>query len=343
MLSIVQRSQLICVWKCKPAISRLNQQTLRPHTSNSKAHVIFSGIQPTGVPHLGNYLGALQQWVQLQKKASPSTHLLYSIVDLHAITSSQDAEQLRRWKRETLATLLAIGLDPERSTIFYQSAVWSMGWNGYSPEHLCWELAGPRTHRVDVDTELYSLCGIPFPNDTVEGLLQAWPDFLEGRLLQMDWLSSEQACPFRRHFGVGHYKCKSKTQVRRFLLSCAAGRGYLALWVRHLLLKAFLRLSFQRYPCPGRRGPSTAFGVCKTMRRSIQYCPWEYFCEATNCLVCVKLFTSSDMVSLSLKASSVCEACHVAQGATSQDVEIPSWLTLTNPNRRQSGDDQRQN
>ena len=123
MPSIVQRSQLICVWKCKPAISRLNQQTLRPHTSNSKAHVIFSGIQPTGVPHLGNYLGALQQWVQLQKKASPSTHLLYSIVDLHAITSSQNAEQLRRWKRETLATLLAIGLDPERSTIFYQSAV----------------------------------------------------------------------------------------------------------------------------------------------------------------------------------------------------------------------------
>ena len=123
MISVIQRSQSIWVWKCKLAISRLNQQTLRPYTSNSKAHVIFSGIQPTGVPHLGNYLGALQQWVQLQNEASPSTHLLYSIVDLHAITSNQDADQLRGWKRETLATLLAIGLDPERSTIFYQSAV----------------------------------------------------------------------------------------------------------------------------------------------------------------------------------------------------------------------------
>ena len=123
MISIVRRNQSIWVRKCRFAISRLNQQTLRLYTSNSKAHVIFSGIQPTGVPHLGNYLGALQQWVQLQNKASPSTHLLYSIVDLHAITSSQDADQLREWKRETLATLLAIGLDPERSTIFYQSAV----------------------------------------------------------------------------------------------------------------------------------------------------------------------------------------------------------------------------
>lgn len=134
MISIVRRNQSIWVRKCKFAISRLNLQTLRLYTSNSKAHVIFSGIQPTGVPHLGNYLGALQQWVQLQNKASPSTHLFYSIVDLHAITSSQDADQLRGWKRETLATLLAIGLDPERSTIFYQSAI---------PEHteLMWILS----------------------------------------------------------------------------------------------------------------------------------------------------------------------------------------------------------
>lgn len=85
--------------------------------------VIFSGIQPTGVPHLGNHLGALQQWVTLQKEAAPATQLIFSIVDLHAITVHQDAEQLRKWKRETLATLLAVGLDPERSTIFYQSDV----------------------------------------------------------------------------------------------------------------------------------------------------------------------------------------------------------------------------
>ena len=85
--------------------------------------VIFSGIQPTGVPHLGNYLGALQQWVRLQNTSHPSTKLLYSIVDLHAITVPQDPERLRQWKRETLATLLAIGLDPERSVLFYQSSV----------------------------------------------------------------------------------------------------------------------------------------------------------------------------------------------------------------------------
>lgn len=85
--------------------------------------MIFSGIQPTGVPHLGNYLGALQQWVKLQDTASPGTKLLYSIVDLHAITTPQDPLQLKQWKREGIATLLAIGLDPERSILFYQSSV----------------------------------------------------------------------------------------------------------------------------------------------------------------------------------------------------------------------------
>ncbi len=95
----------------------------RLYSTTPQKDVIFSGIQPTGVPHLGNYLGALQQWVRMQNDAPASTQLLYSIVDLHAITNSQNAEQLRQWKRESLATLLAIGLDPSRSTIFYQSAV----------------------------------------------------------------------------------------------------------------------------------------------------------------------------------------------------------------------------
>ena len=96
---------------------------LRLHSTQSKGDVIFSGIQPTGVPHLGNYLGALQQWTRLQNEAAPSTQLLFSIVDLHAITIRQDADRLRRWKREILATLLASGLDPDRCTIFYQSTV----------------------------------------------------------------------------------------------------------------------------------------------------------------------------------------------------------------------------
>ena len=84
---------------------------------------IFSGIQPTGVPHLGNYLGALQRWVQLQRDTTPDTTLIYSLVDLHAITIRQDPAQLRQWKNESFAMLLAVGLDPRRSIIFYQSAV----------------------------------------------------------------------------------------------------------------------------------------------------------------------------------------------------------------------------
>ena len=85
--------------------------------------VVFSGIQPTGVPHLGNYLGALREWVKLQDNAPGSAKLIFSIVDLHAITVPQKPGLLREWKRQTLAALLAIGLDPNRSTIFYQSAV----------------------------------------------------------------------------------------------------------------------------------------------------------------------------------------------------------------------------
>jgi tryptophanyl-tRNA synthetase len=85
--------------------------------------VIFSGIQPTGIPHLGNYLGALRQWVRLQDEAEPDTRLLFSIVDLHAITVQQDASELARWRKEMLASLYAIGLKKERSIVFYQSAV----------------------------------------------------------------------------------------------------------------------------------------------------------------------------------------------------------------------------
>lgn len=85
--------------------------------------VIFSGIQPTGTPHLGNYLGALREWKRLQDVAGVEDKLFFSIVDLHAITVPQDAEGLRYYRREMLASLLAIGLNPEKSTLFYQSSV----------------------------------------------------------------------------------------------------------------------------------------------------------------------------------------------------------------------------
>lgn len=99
------------------------QCRLQSTISLPEKSTVFSGIQPTGIPHLGNYLGALQQWVQLQNAAPHNTKLLYSIVDSHALTQCEDAVQLRQWKRETLAVLLAIGLDPERSILFYQSSV----------------------------------------------------------------------------------------------------------------------------------------------------------------------------------------------------------------------------
>jgi tryptophanyl-tRNA synthetase len=107
--------------------TNFSTRSLHPRHSSSIAtarpQVIFSGIQPTGVPHLGNYLGALRQWVKLQNEAPSNATILYSIVDLHAITVRQDPVQLRQWRREMLASLLAVGLDPKRSIIFYQSDV----------------------------------------------------------------------------------------------------------------------------------------------------------------------------------------------------------------------------
>lgn len=96
---------------------------LRAFSTRRETKVIFSGIQPTGRAHLGNYLGALKQWVELQKGAAEEDRLFYCIVDSHATTVPQRADDLRRWSRETFAVLLAIGLDPERCTIFYQSQV----------------------------------------------------------------------------------------------------------------------------------------------------------------------------------------------------------------------------
>lgn len=84
---------------------------------------IFSGIQPTGAPHLGNYLGAILPWVQLQNSSAPGTKLIFSIVDLHSLTSNYSAANRLQSRRQLLASFIAAGLDPTRCTIFYQSAV----------------------------------------------------------------------------------------------------------------------------------------------------------------------------------------------------------------------------
>jgi tryptophanyl-tRNA synthetase len=80
---------------------------------------VFSGIQPSGVLHLGNYLGAMRQWVADQDKKEN----YFCIVDMHAITVTPAPETLRRSTREMAALYLAVGLDPHKSTIFVQSHV----------------------------------------------------------------------------------------------------------------------------------------------------------------------------------------------------------------------------
>jgi tryptophanyl-tRNA synthetase len=78
---------------------------------------IFSGIQPTGNLHLGNYLGAVRNWVSLQH----DYECIYCVVDLHAITQWQEPEELRNSTREVTAALIAAGIDPKKNIVFNQS------------------------------------------------------------------------------------------------------------------------------------------------------------------------------------------------------------------------------
>ncbi len=81
--------------------------------------IIFSGMQPSGLITLGNYLGALNNWTKLQY----DYNCLYCIVDMHAITVRQDPVKLRKQAKELLLQYLAVGLDPEKSILYYQSHV----------------------------------------------------------------------------------------------------------------------------------------------------------------------------------------------------------------------------
>jgi tryptophanyl-tRNA synthetase len=97
---------------------------------------IFSGIQPTGRKHLGNYIGAIRQYVEGQDRGDPA---IYCIVNLHAVTVPYDPAELRRSVLDTAAMLLAAGLDPARCVLFRQSDV---------KEHteLCWLLTSVTAH-----------------------------------------------------------------------------------------------------------------------------------------------------------------------------------------------------
>ena len=82
-------------------------------------------MQPTGIPHLGNYLGAIENWRRLQEEESleKSGNILFSVVDMHAITVRQNPDDLRKSTFDTYVALMACGIDPVKSTLFVQSHV----------------------------------------------------------------------------------------------------------------------------------------------------------------------------------------------------------------------------
>lgn len=98
---------------------------------------VFSGVQPTGNIHIGNYLGALRQFVELQN----DNDCIYCIVDMHSITVPQDPKELRKHTLDVAALYMAIGVDPKKSTVFVQSDVsghaelsWVLTCNSYTGE-----------------------------------------------------------------------------------------------------------------------------------------------------------------------------------------------------------------
>jgi tryptophanyl-tRNA synthetase len=121
---------------------------------------IFSGIQPSGVVHLGNELGAVRNYVKLQWEFEA----IYCIVDYHALTSTHDPDLLRARTREMAASLLALGLDPERCTLFVQS---------HRPEHaeLAWLLTTVTPVSWLERTPTYKEKRLTQPDDINHGLL----------------------------------------------------------------------------------------------------------------------------------------------------------------------------
>ncbi len=87
--------------------------------STKKPKLIFSGVQPTGNLHLGNYLGAIKNWVKLQEKSN----CIFCIVDLHAITISENRNEILNNTREVAAAYIASGIDPKKNVIFVQSNI----------------------------------------------------------------------------------------------------------------------------------------------------------------------------------------------------------------------------
>lgn len=102
----------------KQTVLDLGTASIKPNST------IFSMIQPTGVFHVGNYLGAVRSWVDLQESSPAGTKLIFGVADLHALTvPKDDPKGLRFCRRQAVASMLATGIDPEKCIVFQQSQV----------------------------------------------------------------------------------------------------------------------------------------------------------------------------------------------------------------------------
>lgn len=140
----------------EPTDSLVNRGSRASGGSRSRpGRVIFSGIQPTGIPHLGNYIGALRQWKQYHEQSMNSqlqgglqTEQYFSIVDLHALTAAIPREQRSILRKESYASLLAMGLTNRSSTaVFFQSDVSCTSKAYYNP---CADLSGKIPHHSEL-------------------------------------------------------------------------------------------------------------------------------------------------------------------------------------------------
>jgi tryptophanyl-tRNA synthetase len=128
-----------------------------------KKELVFSGIQPTSRPHLGNYLGMLKSAVELQK----SHECIYSIVDLHAVTKYQKPSELWANTRDIVLDLLALGIDPDKSIFFVQSQVSQhaeLAWLLNTITPLSWlDRLGPYKEQIAEDAKLNQIGILDYP------------------------------------------------------------------------------------------------------------------------------------------------------------------------------------
>eukprot|EP00039_Didymoeca_costata_P002099 m.57499 g.57499 ORF g.57499 m.57499 type:complete len:361 (+) comp11113_c0_seq1:57-1139(+) len=114
----------MAVWRSAAGLRSQLSARIRPHgiqfAISKRSKVCFSGIQPTGTPHLGNYVGAIQRWKKMTQEGHDET--IFSIVDYHALTTHKDATTLPSMIMDTARSLIACGLNEESSCILFQQS-----------------------------------------------------------------------------------------------------------------------------------------------------------------------------------------------------------------------------